>query len=392
MSAISSPPSEQRSLRPAYLERDDFPRLLSALATRGFQIVGPTVRDGAIIFDEIRSVADLPIGWTDEQDAGRYRLKRRADSALFGYAVGPHSWKKFLFPPNVRLWAARRDNGAFVIEREAQSAPRFAFLGVRACDLAAIGIQDRVFMGAFTDPIYKARREDAFIIAIHCGTAGGTCFCVSMKTGPKARSGFDIALTEVLVEARHFFVIECGSGAGAELLGELALRDATQMEIDAAERVVANTAAHMGRSMEAFDVKELLYANMNHPRWDEVATRCLTCANCTMVCPTCFCSSVEDTTDLTGDHAERWRKWDSCFTVDFTHVVGGSVRASGKSRYRQWLTHKVATWQDQFGTSGCVGCGRCITWCPVGIDITEEVRAIREADARAPSIPGGKRS
>jgi ferredoxin len=392
MPAISSS-SESRLRRSAYLERDQFPRLLSALTARGFQIVGPTVVDEAIVFDEIRSVADLPIGWTDEQDAGRYRLKPRADGAFFGYAVGPHSWKKFLFPPQVRLWAARRENNAFAVKGEPQPAPKFAFLGVRACDLAAIGIQDRVFMGgAFTDPIYKARREEAFIIALHCGTAGGTCFCVSMKTGPKARNGFDLALTEVLIDARHFFVVESGSAAGAELLGELAIREATQTEIDAAESVVAHTAARMGRSMEASGVKELLYANMDHPRWDEVASRCLTCANCTMVCPTCFCSSVEDTTDLTGDHAERWRRWDSCFTVDFTHIVGGSVRGSGKSRYRQWLTHKVATWHDQFGTSGCVGCGRCITWCPVGIDITEEVRAIRETDARTASIAEGNRS
>ena len=84
---------------------------------------------------------------------------------------------------------------------------------------------------------------------------------------------------------------------------------------------------------------------------------------------------------LYGARAERWRKWDSCFTLDFSYIHGGSVRTSAAARYRQWLSHKLATWIDQFGSSGCVGCGRCITWCPVGIDITEEVAAIRASEA-----------
>jgi ferredoxin len=147
--------------------------------------------------------------------------------------------------------------------------------------------------------------------------------------------------------------------------------------VAAAAAVVAQTASQMGRSLDTAGIKELLQGNPNHPRWDEVAERCLTCGNCTMVCPTCFCTTVEDHNDLTGTSAERVRKWDSCFTLDFSYVHGGSVRNSNKSRYRQWMTHKLASWIDQFGTSGCVGCGRCVTWCPVGIDITAEVAAIR---------------
>ena len=136
----------------------------------------------------------------------------------------------------------------------------------------------------------------------------------------------------------------------------------------------------MGRELDIDDIKGLLYRNYDHPRWDEVAERCLTCGNCTMVCPTCFCTTVEDVTDLDGDHVERHQQWDSCFTVDYSHIHGGAVRGSSRSRYRQWMTHKLATWWDQFDSSGCVGCGRCITWCPVGIDLTEEARAIRESE------------
>ena len=373
---------------PAVLERADFLRLLAALAARGFQIVGPTVRDGAIVFDDLASETDLPIGWTDEQDGGKYRLKRRNDAALFGYAVGPHSWKKYLFPPATRLWSAKRTGAEFSVEESDEVTPKFAFIGVRSCELHAIAIQDRVFMGSgYVDPTYARRRERIFIVAVNCAVAGGTCFCVSMKTGPKAESGFDLALTEIIEQERHYFVVEAGTEIGGSVLAEIAHRPADADEQTAAGRVVEKTAGSMGRSLDTNGIKELLYANLDHPRWDEVASRCLTCANCTMVCPTCFCSTIEDTTDLTGDHAERWRKWDSCFTMDFSYIAGGSVRPSAKSRYRQWLTHKLATWIDQFGSSGCVGCGRCITWCPVAIDITEEVRAIRESPAKTKPEP-----
>ena len=362
-------------------ERPHLQQLFDALIRRGYQLVGPAVREGAIVYEELNSVADLPSGWTDEQDGGHYRLKKRDDDALFGFAVGPHSWKKFLHPPKLRLWRAERQGKSFDIIRDDDKPTKYAFIGARSCDLHAIIVQDRVLLrDQYTDPVYRARREDCFIVAVNCGQAGGTCFCVSMNAGPKATSGFDLAMTEVLEGEHHYFVVEVGTARGAELLDEITHFEASDEEQAEAEQIVARTATQMGRAMETADIKELLYRNYEHPRWDNVASRCLTCANCTMVCPTCFCTTVEDVTDLKGEHAERWRRWDSCFTLDFSYVHGGSVRISTKSRYRQWMTHKLATWIDQFGTSGCVGCGRCITWCPVGIDLTEELRAIRETD------------
>ena len=365
------------------IEREHLQQLLDVLRQHGYQVVGPTARDGAIVYDEVTAVADLPAGWTDEQEGGTYRLKRRADAALFGYAVGPHSWKRFLHPPILRLWQAQCGDNGFEIAAENEFASQYAFLGARACELHAIAIQDRVFLsGQHTDPAYRARRENVFIVAVNCGQAGSTCFCVSMNTGPKATFGFDLALTEILEGDHHYFLTEVGSERGAEILREIPHRISQAAGIAQAERVVAETAAQMGRTLDTTDIKDLLYRNYEHPAWDEVATRCLTCANCTMVCPTCFCTTVEDVTDLTGEQAERWRKWDSCFTMDFSYIHGGSIRATPKARYRQWLTHKLATWIDQFGTAGCVGCGRCITWCPVAIDLTAQVRAIRESEGR----------
>ena len=243
--------------------------------------------------------------------------------------------------------------------------------------------------GQYRNEGYAGRRANAFVIAVNCGVAGGTCFCVSMQTGPKAKSGFDVALTELVSTEGHEFLAEAGSEAGAALLAKLPQRPATNADLAAADAVVSGTASQMGRSLDTAGLKELLQSNLRHPRWDETAKRCLTCGNCTMVCPTCFCTTVEDRSDLTGNTAERVRVWDSCFTMDFSYIHGGSVRNTASSRYRQWMTHKLANWFDQFGTSGCVGCGRCITWCPVGIDITEEAAAIRGAQQAKEEQNGG---
>jgi sulfhydrogenase subunit beta (sulfur reductase) len=365
------------------LERSDFPKFLGAMVRAGYQVVGPTVRDGAIVYGEIHDESDLPIGWTDRQEAGKYRLERRSDAALFGYAVGPHSWKKYLFPAPERLWTGARENGSFSIAAEPTDGPPRAFLGVRGCELAAIAIQDRVF-GKAGDPGYLARRSRTFRVAIQCGQAGGTCFCVSMGTGPKVRGDHDLALTEILAGDRHWFLVEVGSAAGAAVLAHVPLRPAGSGDQVAAEDVVARTAASMGRQMDTQGIRELLLDNPEHPRWQIVAQRCLSCTNCTMACPTCFCHTTEEVPDLSGDHVERWRRWDSCFNSGFSELHGSSVRKTTDSRYRQWMTHKLSTWFDQFGSSGCVGCGRCITWCPVGIDLTEEVAAIRASPGARP--------
>ena len=362
------------------LARSALQNLIAALTAEGYQVIGPKLDDGAIVYEPIDSADELPVGWSDRQDGGSYRLVKSERDALFDYVVSPHSWKRYLYPPSQRLWRAKRRGKGFRVEEQAVDTPRYAFIGVRSCEIHAMQVQDRVFAnGDFTDPGYLARRDAAFIVAVNCARPGGTCFCTSMNTGPKATQGFDLALTEIIEGDRHDFVAEAGTERGAAVLAGLPQRPASADDVAAAEAVSAKAAQAMGREMVP-EVDALLKRNLEHLRWDEVAGRCLTCANCTMVCPTCFCTTVEDVTDLAGTTAERWRKWDSCFTIDFSYIHGGSIRREGRSRYRQWLTHKLSNWHDQFGTSGCVGCGRCITWCPVGIDITEETRAIRDSE------------
>jgi len=362
--------------------------LIDLLRERGWTVVGPAVRDGVVVHAEIESIDQLPRGVADLQDAGSYRLRRRGDEAMFGYVVGPQGWKSLLFPPRELLWTGRRTGSEMEVQPAELDPPRLALLGVRSCDLHALGIHDTILARrAAADAAYVSRREHNFIIAVTCSDPGGTCFCVSMGTGPVPDKGFDLSLTELLDQDGHRFLFVPGSDRGDEILDELTTRatgdevlHAARADRDAAREVGAAAAQRMGRSLDTEGLRDLLYANVENPRWDNVASRCLACTNCTLVCPTCFCTSVEDTSDLAGTQTARWRVWDSCFTNDFSYLHGGSVRSSVSSRYRQWATHKLASWVDQFGTSGCVGCGRCITWCPAAIDITAEVGAIRSGE------------
>jgi ferredoxin len=370
---------------------DGLQALIDALLSRGYTVVGPTVRSGAIVNAPIQGVDDLPRGWGDEQDAAHYRLRRRADEALFGFAAGAQSAKPVFFPTDQLLSRSRRTDGGAGYElvrddrddsQQSDPAP-YALLGVRSCDLSAIGIHDTVLTGrGFGDAHYAARRADAFVIAVACSDPGGTCFCVSMDTGPRPRQGrgapFDLSLTELL-EGGHRFVVEVATERGTELMDAIGAPPANAADVGSSAAVTEEAERRMGRVLDTHGIKELLYSSLDSPQWDDVASRCLTCTNCTMVCPTCFCTSVEDVADLTGNVAERHRVWDSCFNADFSYIHGGSVRESARSRYRQWMTHKLASWHDQFGSSGCVGCGRCVTWCPAAIDITAEAAALRGA-------------
>ena len=364
---------------PLITDRAGIDALIGLLSDDGYAVIGPTVREGVIAYDAVSSTADFPIGVGDEQAPGRYRLVDRDDGALFGYVVGPDAWKRFLHPPVAVVWRGERtDDG--VESRPLEEPPRYAFFGARPCELAAIGIQDDIFSG---DGVYGSRRSEAFLVAVNCARPAANCFCTSLDTGPRATDGYDVALTEVLAGGRHHFLVEAGSAEGEALLSRLEMaRPAQEAEVGEARGVVTAAAAAISKRLDTEDLKGLLFGNALNPQWEAVAGRCLSCTNCTMVCPTCFCSTMQDEQALDGATVERIRLWDSCFSLDFSYIHGGPVRSSPAARYRQWMTHKLASWQDQFGEIGCVGCGRCITWCPVGIDITAEVAAIRDSDLR----------
>lgn len=362
---------------PVVMAADGLDGLIKALKRSGYAAIGPKAQDGAIVLEPISGAADLPLGLVDDQEPGNYRLSNAKKPAYFDFTHGPQSWKRYLFPAKEKLWTAVKTKSGFDVQSEID-APKYAFIGVRGCELAGIGIQDQVFStGDYVSTPYQTRRDKAFIVALNCRRAGGTCFCVSMNTGPKVEGGYDLALTELTPKGVHEFLIEVGSEKGAKLLAKLDTRPATDRDLKAARKAVKAAAKSMGREMPK-NAAKVLADNLESPRWEAIAKRCLDCANCTLVCPTCFCNTTTDTTSLDGDIAKRWRQWDSCFTLDFSYIHGGAIRRGGAERYRQWMTHKLTHWHDQFGTSGCTGCGRCITWCPVGIDITAEARAMAD--------------
>ncbi len=368
---VSHTPSNPARL----LRRTDFPRLLQALTQTGYHILGPVVSQGSVQWQTIRSVEDLPSGWKDHQEPGRYRLEQDTGSRLFNIVHGPESLKPLTFVPRETLLVLDHRNRTFSAKAMLPETSPMAVLGVRACDLAGLAVQDRIFLdGPFPDPHYRQRREHLFLIAVNCTRALPTCFCASMGTGPRAGDGYDLCLTE----SEDDFLIEAGSTAGQTILDQLPSTIPTDDRIKQDDERIAACAAGQTRSLDQTSLPDALYEAHDHPRWDQVAARCLSCTNCTMVCPTCFCHGAEETPSLDFQQSERVRVWDSCFMPDHGYIHGKNFRPTTKDRYRMWLTHKLAAWIDQFGTSGCVGCGRCITWCPVGIDLTEEVHALRQ--------------
>lgn len=363
---------------PMQLLQERLQDLMDALNDAGYACVGPMLRDDAIIYGRLNGAADLPLGVVDQQSPGSYRTHVTASQRRFAWANGPQALKPFLFAPRDTLWwATRQADGSLVFDARQSRHKPLAVIGARACDLAALALQDKHFLqGAYPDPGYASRREGLFIVAVNCSHPADTCFCASTGDGPRASSGFDIALTEL----DDGFVAEAGSARGAAILQALSLPDATPAQIAAAEAQSRQAAARQTRTLPGRNLQAALFANLEHPRWNEVAERCLSCGNCTSVCPTCFCHSEADAPQLDGAKSEHVREWDSCFTQGHSYIHGFTVRPDTRTRYRQWLTHKLGSWHEQYGRSGCVGCGRCLSWCPVGIDLTEEATVICSAE------------
>lgn len=356
------------------LESGTLNDLIGCLRQEGYEVIGPVFKDDAVVLRPVQSAEELARGWVDEQGPASYHV-RKSGERWFGASSSPSGWKQFLYPPRLSLFRSRRSNGTATIEEPVRASKPFAFLGLRPCDLGAIKIQDKVFLeGGYSDPWYSEARLTLFTVVVACASPGGTCFCDSMNTGPKASAGFDIQMFEL----DQFFLAEAGTDRGSAMLARIPHRPATEAEVQLVETQQEQAKHSMGRVLKTEGLREILADRPSDPYWEAIGKRCLACANCTMTCPTCFCFTIDDTISLSGKEADRVRRWDSCFASEFSYIHGGSVRSTVHARYRHWLTHKLSTWVEQFGTTGCVGCGRCITWCPAGIDLTEEAAAFRK--------------
>lgn len=345
------------------------------------RLIGPRIEAGVIILGEM-DTHDIPAGYEDRQEAGGYRLVKGERPEIFSFSPGPDSFKRFLHPPVSELFSFRKSRSGITIVPSVRGEKPPAFIGVRACDLSALKLYDRIFLdGPVRDERYASLRSGAIVIALNCSFPGDNCFCSSMGTGPKVTYGYDIVLSEL----KDWFLIEAGTDRGQDFLTRLTTEEATDGDLnEKAERIEACRRA-MKKSIRADELPALIYRSLNHPHWADIAGRDLECGNCTQVCPTCFCNSTYDlvrlsqvSRDLSGVSGARVRKWDSCFSRNFARVHGGNFRPSREARYRHWMSHKLAYTMEQFGLTGCVGCGRCITWCPAGIDITTELEALRD--------------
>lgn len=357
----------------AFLPRERLQQLIDLLRSEHADCVGPQIRDGAIVFASLERAEQLPLGYHDRQRPGSYRLEHSGSERAFAWANGPQALKPLVFEPEQPIWrSVRSPDGSLAFHPVAAEKRTLAVIGVRACDLAALALQDAHFLAQPADPWYAARRESLFLVAVHCTHPAETCFCVSTGDGPSCSGGFDLALHEL----NEGFIMEVGSDAGQALFEALDTVPVASDQRSAAKAQQARAVQVQRRRLPAPDRLAGLMEAAMHPHWDEVAGRCLSCGNCTAVCPSCFCNRHEEVPALDTSQSAHARVWDSCFSAGHSLLHGRPLRAGTAQRYRQWLTHKLAGWQAQYGRSGCVGCGRCISWCPVGIDLTAEVDAI----------------
>ena len=367
-SALGAPASP-----PGLLPRETLQSLIDVLGAAGYRCIGPQVRDGAIVYRELAGSDQLPVGWGARQVPGNYRLERREDERCFAWANGPQALKPFLFRPRETLFRWTRDaEGTTAFVPEPAAGERWAMIGARPCDLAALALHDKHFLHKERDPGYAVRRADLLLVAVDCSHPAETCFCVSTGDGPSVTGGTDLALTELDAG----FLVRAFTEAGAAVRDALPLVLPTPEQLVEADSQAQAAAMAQTRRLPGRNLRDALFSNLEHPRWSEVAERCLSCGNCVAVCPTCFCHTERETAALDGSSGTHERQWDTCYSAEHSYLHGRLLRPDTRTRYRQWLTHKLGGWHDQYGRSGCVGCGRCIAWCPVGIDITEEATAV----------------
>lgn len=335
------------------------------LKSRRFRVVGPKVIDEVLRIGVVDGFSDFPFS------SGSSAPWRLSDGS---FQVPPDSLKRFLYPPELELFRVEK---GFRINIPRHNYPKTAFFGITPCDMASVLVMDRVQLGK--DPYYTMARRKSLFVVQNCLKPGPTCFCSSTGSGPESKEGFDISYT-IISPSEVLF--RPGSEVGLDILTDLSLEPASQEAVRRYRKLINEASVKAVADFTGAEVPDVLETMLEPQVWKEVSEGCLGCANCNMVCPTCFCFDIIDKLSLDGS-GRRVRIWDGCHSYSYAEVAGGNIRKDLWARYRHWVLHKFSYWVKQFGTLGCVGCGRCIAWCPAGIDLRVVVsKAIKGVRAK----------
>ncbi len=315
------------------------------------------------------------------EDKGQFVFRRleRWSEARLDYPRTALPPKKYFLPPRETLFRYQENRG-YVPYLEGFDR-RIVLFGVHACDIYALNILDEVFAGAYPDPYYQARRKNIAIIGIDC-TPDEHCFCRSMRADYVDR-GFDLFLTDI-GDSYHTLV---GTARGDDMVlaASTLFEPITRADTEEYKRRSSAKRAAFKLEVEIRDLSEIFEMEYESGIWKELGDRCLACGNCSMVCPTCYCYDVADTVCLGGRDGTRDRTWDSCLFSSHALVAGGeNFRKTRAARIKFRYYHKQRGFVAEYGRHSCVGCGRCITTCPVGIDVSKVINQLRGV-AHAPS-------
>jgi sulfhydrogenase subunit beta (sulfur reductase) len=334
------------------LQKKDLGKFVENLK-KDHEVIGPKRKAEGYIFDYIDDSGELALDYTTTM-------------------LPP---KKIFFPPREPLYSYEKVGEEVVIKdlSEKWKKKRILF-GVHSCDINALLILDGVFGGKLKDQLYLNRRRNTLIIGMNCRSPGENCFCDAMTTGPTIKKGYDLLLTDI----GDKYYVQVGSKAGEKLLSRDLFRTATKADRKKMEAEVIRVKNKLQSDFGIDKLGEKMKGKFWSKLWEAQTKKCVLCGACNFVCPTCYCFDVVDETDLAGKKGQRVRVWDTCHFKDFATVAGGINFRGGKvPRVKQRLYHKLCYSTEQRGVYDCVGCGRCIQFCPAKIDIREIIKDVQ---------------